>query len=179
MMAFLLSPLGRWIIGVGAALAVILGAWLYVTGLQHEAATAKALAANEAVQIVNLQAQAKRLAATQAITDQSASQYAAQYAKLQADNSALLLKVKSYVSPKADAACVVNNGLIRLLHDAAGGVSANPVPAPAPGADDAASGVALSTIGATGVQAIGAFNANAAELTALQDWIRQQEQLGP
>lgn len=83
----------------------------------------------------------------------------------------LIEKAPDYVTPKADARCVVPVGFVRL-HDAAA-AGQDPVPDPAARADDAASGVALSAVGATVAGNYGGCRENAAKLTDLQAWLIQ------
>ena len=84
----------------------------------------------------------------------------------------LTKEVPVYVTAKDDAACVVNNGFVRLWNGATG-VSGLP-DAPAE-SDDAPSGVPLSEVGRADVANYGASQANAAELAALQAWVIKQQ----
>jgi hypothetical protein len=86
-----------------------------------------------------------------------------------------LNEVKSHVSPKADADCPLPLGFVRLFNDAAHGA----VPQAAAGADDTASGLALSDVAETTVANDGQYDQVADQLRALQDWIREQEALRP
>lgn len=83
-------------------------------------------------------------------------------------------EVPIYVSKAADNACVVPGGFVRV-HDA--GATNLPV-APGPGvADDAASGLALSTVAASVVDNYSQCHANAEQLRALQQWVRESQSL--
>lgn len=84
----------------------------------------------------------------------------------------IIQKVPVYVSAKADAACTVNAGFVRL-HDAA--AHALPAPEPSGAADDAPAGIALSAVGATTAANYAACNANAEQLTQLQELVRQYQ----
>ena len=80
-------------------------------------------------------------------------------------------EVPIHVTEKADAACVVPLGFVRVFNDAAHG----PVPGPAAGTDDAASGVALSEVAKTSVQNAGEYDLISEQLKALQEWVRKQQ----
>ncbi len=84
----------------------------------------------------------------------------------------LTKEIPAHVTPKDDAGCTLNLGAVRLLDDAARGLPA--VPDAAGGADDAPSGVALSTLVATDIGNDAAAVANAQQLSALQAWVRAQ-----
>ena len=89
--------------------------------------------------------------------------------------------VPKYITVKSDAKCAIPVGFIRL-HDAA--ASGMPLVSDAAGKPDgtsasapdldADSGVKLSEVGAVVVQNYGEYAQVAAQLTALQDWVRQQ-----
>lgn len=81
----------------------------------------------------------------------------------------IVKEVPVYVTPEADAACVLHRGFVRL-HDAA---AANQVP-DAPGTTDAApAGIALSTAAGTITDNYERCHENAEQLTALQLWISE------
>jgi len=86
-----------------------------------------------------------------------------------------LNEVESHVTPKADAACPVPLGFVRVFNDAAHGS----VPPAAAGADDAPSGVTLSEVAKASVQNDGEYDKLADQLTALQDWVRLQQKANP
>lgn len=89
--------------------------------------------------------------------------------KVREASQTLLEKVRAHVSSEADDRCVVPVGFVRL-HDAA--ASGLPASGPAGLADDAASGTALSGVGAALVQNYGIARENAEQLKALQAWVR-------
>lgn len=89
----------------------------------------------------------------------------------------LVQNVRNYVSPKADAACVVPRGFVRL-HDEAATGRVSGVPIAAGQSDDAASGVELSQVGSTVAGNYGSCRADAARLDALQKWAVEQRDLG-
>lgn len=92
-----------------------------------------------------------------------------------AATTAQIKDVRTHVSEKADADCPVPLGFVRVFNTAAHG----PVPGAAAGADDAASGAQLSTVAKTTVENDGQYDQVAAQLRALQDWIRQQQAIHP
>lgn len=87
----------------------------------------------------------------------------------------LIQEVPVYVTPDADARCVVPAGFVRV-HDAA--AAGRPVPDPAGLADDAPSGLELSAVAATVAENYGdVCAANARQLSDLQAWVREQQRL--
>ena len=94
------------------------------------------------------------------------------------DEAKIITRIKEvpiHVTEKADAACTVPLGFVRVFNDAAHG----PVPGPAAGTDDAASGVALSEVAETSVENSGEYDKLTHQLTALQDWVMQQHKANP
>jgi len=94
------------------------------------------------------------------------------------DEAKTIIRIKEvpiHVTEKADAACVVPLGFVRVFNDAAHG----PVPPAAAGTDDAPSGVALSEVAQASVQNAGEYDAIADQMRALQDWVRQQQKANP
>lgn len=90
----------------------------------------------------------------------------------------LLREVPRYVSPAADARCVVPVGFVRLHDQAASGDRGPPgVPRPAGESDDAASGLGLSAVAPVIVENYGAYHEVADRLSRLQQWVRDQQAL--
>ncbi|MFC0155945.1 hypothetical protein ACFFJ4_20825 [Xanthomonas dyei] len=77
-------------------------------------------------------------------------------------------EIPIYVTQKADAACAIPAGFVRL-HDAA--ASGNPAGPPTGDPDAPATGVTLSGIAGTVAGNYTRCHATAAQLSALQDWI--------
>ncbi|CAH2708997.1 hypothetical protein NCPPB1935_14715 [Xanthomonas campestris pv. nigromaculans] len=77
-------------------------------------------------------------------------------------------EIPIYVTQKADAACAIPAGFVRL-HDAA--ASGNPAGPPAGDPDAPAVGITLSGIAGTVAYNYISCHATAAQLSALQDWI--------
>jgi hypothetical protein len=86
----------------------------------------------------------------------------------------LIREVPIYVTAETDRSYPVPVGLVRL-HDAAALGLPAALPDPAGRADDAPSGVAASTLGETVADNYGTCRANAAQLDALEEWVRQQQ----
>ncbi|ARV24860.1 hypothetical protein [Xanthomonas citri] len=77
-------------------------------------------------------------------------------------------EVPIYVTQKADAACAIPAGFVRL-HDAA--ATGNPAGPPTGDPDAPAAGITLSGIAGTIADNYTSCHATAAQLSALQDWI--------
>lgn len=164
MLAFLLSPVGRWIAGVAAVLGLLAAIWFAGDRHGHKierVRQARALAAAEA-----------KVKATEAHQAQTAQVILQAVEKtrtvIQWKTRTLTKEVPVYVSAQADSRCIVPRGFVRLYDNAASGVS--DVPAPASGSDDADSGLALSAVAATDVANLGAGNEAIAEVRAWREW---------
>ncbi|QZI69516.1 hypothetical protein K5F93_24655 [Pseudomonas protegens] len=101
-------------------------------------------------------------------------EYVDRVVKVYQAGATITKEVPIYVSKAADNACVVPAGFVRV-HDAG---AANLPMAAGPGvADDAASGLALSTVAASVVDNYSQCHANAEQLKALQQWVRESQAL--
>jgi hypothetical protein len=86
----------------------------------------------------------------------------------------LIEKVPVYVTPAADARCIVPLGFVRE-HDAAASGELSAV-SQAPGqSDDAASGLALSAVAATVVGNYGTCRGTAEQLSDLEAWVKAEQ----
>jgi hypothetical protein len=83
----------------------------------------------------------------------------------------IVKEVPVYVTPEADAACVVPRGFVRV-HD---GAASNEVPGPAADSDADPSGVALSTVAEITAENYGTYHEVAEQLKALQKWVAEQQ----
>ena len=103
--------------------------------------------------------------------------------KEQAAQDALNIKVITirkeipvYVSPVQDArsrtGCGISVGFIRVLHAAAKGVAPDTLQLATGQSDDDCADIAPSALADLLAQALGAGNANAEQLNALEDWVR-------
>lgn len=106
------------------------------------------------------------------VTEKVVTKYLAAKAQAAEETRNRIEDVPNHVTPEADAACTVPLGFVRVWNDAVHG----PLPDAARGADDAPSGLACSDIAKAFVEAAGQYDATAGQLTALQEWVRQQHQ---
>ncbi|APF85655.1 hypothetical protein HI806_02120 [Ralstonia solanacearum] len=98
------------------------------------------------------------------------TQYVDRVQTIRLKGDTIIKEIPRYVPIQADASCVVPRGFVRL-HDAAAGA----VPDPGAGdADAAPSGVALSTVAGTVADNYTDSHANSAQLTDLQQLLRDQ-----
>jgi hypothetical protein len=107
------------------------------------------------------------------VTERVVTKYIAAKAKVVEHTQTLIQEVPVYVTPEADARCVVNLGTVRLWQRAVKG----PVPDASAGADDAPSGLACSDLAQAIAQVAGQYDLTASQLTALQSWIQEQRTL--
>lgn len=106
------------------------------------------------------------------VRDRVVTEYVDRVQIVEKRGATIIKEVPVYVSPKADAACAVNTGFVRLHDAAATGVDLPPT-GNASAANDAPSGVALSAVAATNVANYTACNANAEQLSSLQILVRE------
>ena len=102
-------------------------------------------------------------------TVQVVTQYVDRVKIVRETGATIVKEVPVYVSPEADAACVLPRGFVRL-HDAA---AAGRSPEPAGSSDAAPAGIALSTVAGTVADNYERCHENAEQLIALQAWGRQ------
>lgn len=106
------------------------------------------------------------------VRDNVVTEYVDRVQVIKERGATIIKEVPVYVSAKADAACVVNAGFVRV-HDAAAGNL--PAPEPSGAADEAPSGIALSTVAATSAGNYATCNETAERLTRLQEYVREYE----
>jgi hypothetical protein len=163
-MSFFARPPGSWI---ACALAVVAGVWWYGHHQYNNGyLAAQEEAAGAARPIIVKQGE---------ITHDVVTKYITVAAETKAKTIIRIKEVPIHVTEKADAACTVPLGFVRVWNDAAHG----PVPGPAAGTDDAASGVALSEVAQAAVQNSGEYDLLANQMMALQDWVRLQQKANP
>jgi hypothetical protein len=145
--------------------------FIHIEGLGAQLADLKAkdAAALKAAQAHVATVQAAQTQATASVM----AAYTPAVAAIATNSQTLSQEVPTYVTPKDDAGCVINNGAFSLLDAAAGGLPA--LPNTPTSADDAPSGVALSTLVGTDVSNDAAALENADQLAALQAWVRAQQ----
>ncbi len=150
--------------------ATVAAAWLWghhvgAAGVQSEWDASKA---SQAEALAKVQVSAAQ------VTTKVVTQYVDRVKVVHDKAAAIVKKVPVYVTAKADAACTVPAGFVRV-HDAA--AQGTELPDAATGADEAPSGVALSTIAGTVAGNYGLCRETAQQLSSLEDWARQQAAL--
>lgn len=108
------------------------------------------------------------------VRDKIVTQYVDRVQVIKERGATIIKEVPVYVSAKADAACTVNAGFVRV-HDAA--ANALPAPEPSGAADEAPSGVALSAVAVATAENYVTCNANAEQLSQLQGYFREYQEL--
>ena len=124
-------------------------------------------AATTAQQLAQAQAQIRQAEATVQVV----TKYVDRLKIVRETGATIIKEVPVYVSPEADAACVLPRGFVRL-HDAA---AAGRVPEPAGGSDAAPAGIALSAVASTVADNYERCHETGEQLTALQAWIREMK----
>lgn len=108
------------------------------------------------------------------VRDRVVTEYVDRVQFVEKRGATLIKEVPVYVSAKADAACTVNAGFVRL-HDAAANGADVPAAGPTGAADEAPSGIALSAVAETTVGNYTDCRANAEQLNQLQEYVRQYQ----
>ena len=144
-----------------ALLAVALVVFGWVKGVGHVQAEWDAANTRQAQQ-VSVVKQRQAEATVQVVT-----KYVDRVKIVRETGATIVKEVPVYVSPEADAACVLPRGFVRL-HDAA---AAGRVPESAGGADAAPAGIALSTVAGTVADNYERCRENSEQLIALQAWL--------
>lgn len=121
-----------------------------------------------AIQQQTLQAAAARERQAQA-TVKVVTQYVDRVRVVREKGDTIFKEVPIYVPVQADAACTINRGFVRL-HDAA---AAGELPDSARDANEAAAGIALSTVAGTVAANYQTCHENAEQLRALQVWVSE------
>lgn len=156
--------LNNWLVGLICAGLIFCAGCLF--GSWYETRDAQQVAAEQLRQAFE---QGQALGT---VRDKIVTEYVDRVQVITERGQTIIQKVPVYVSAEADAACTVNAGFVRL-HDAA--AHALPAPEPSGAADDAPAGIALSAVGATTAANYAACNANAEQLTQLQELVRQYQ----
>lgn len=146
-----------------ALLAVALIGFGWVKGAGHVQSEWDAANTRQALQ-VSVVKQRQAEATVQVVT-----KYVDRVKIVRETGATIVKEVPVYVSPEADAACVLPRGFVRL-HDAA---AAGRVPEPAGGSDAAPAGIALSTVAGTVADNYERCHENAEQLIGLQAWITE------
>lgn len=159
--------IAKWalrILGPLALLAAVF-AWGHATGARSVRDDWNAANAAQAIKLAEAEARAER------VTTKVVTEYVDRVRVVREKAKTIVKEVPVYVTPEADAACVVPRGFVRV-HD---GAARNEVPGPAADSDDAASGVALSTVAEVTAENYGTYHEVAEQLKALQKWVAEQQ----
>lgn len=115
---------------------------------------------------------AKHDAVAEKVTTKVVTQYVDRVQVVHEKARTIVKEVPVYVTKTEDLACTIPTGFVRL-HDAA---AANvPLPNTAGPADEKPSGIALSGVAETVTVNYEQYHEVVEQLTALQDWVRQQQ----
>jgi hypothetical protein len=148
---------------LGVALLAALGAYVWFTGQRIDRAEARATTAEASASAARAD-----LAASKA-SEHIVTRYVDRVHTIYVHGATLTQKVPVYVTAHDDAQCTVSLGFVRL-HDAAAASAA--LPDTAGSSDARPSDLALSAVASTVVGNYTTCHATAAQLTALQDWVR-------
>lgn len=147
----------------GAGLLAALAAWYVFT--QHQLAQARAEVIRAASRADGLSAQLEAAKQDTRIV----TRYVDRVRTVHERGATIVQKVPVYVPRAVVSACTVNRGFVRVLNAAA---SSTDLPATATLADATAAGVGLDTVAGSVVGNYTTCHATAAQLTALQAWVR-------
>lgn len=110
------------------------------------------------------------------VTQAAGEKAATRQAEIRYVTRTIVEKVPEYVTAEADRTCVLPVGFVRV-HDAAAAGEGDALPEPAGQSNDAPSGVACSAAAVTIAGNYGDYAVVAAQLTDLQQWVRDQQAL--
>lgn len=161
MMAILLSVLRK--VGPWLLLALLVLAGVLYLKQQSRRAEARARHAEQAAARMQAELAQARLGERVVI------RYVDRVGSVRAHAATLQREIPRHVTTTADAACPVPVGFVRL-HDAA--AQGMPIDPAAGNPDAPAPGIALSGVAATVAGNYATCHETAAQLTALQDWVR-------
>ncbi len=160
----------RWPLAIAAALlATYIGVRVMVSNAYQRGYADADVVCKSAIAV----ALDKDAAARAPITYYWGAQHELNQAPIRQFTQILLTEVPHYVSPAADAACVVPVGFVRLHDAAARGAGAVPDASAEP--NDAASAVALSTVGGAVAGNYGLCLGIRQQLLDLQGWVAAQQ----
>lgn len=154
-------------------LAIVMAAGLlyalgYVSGASNERIN------HQALEETRLRQSFEQGQALGTVKEKVVVEYVDRIVKVHQAGASLIKEVPIYVTKTADDACVVADGFVRV-HDA--GAANLPLAAGPSVTDGSASGVALSTVAASVVDNYSQCHANAEQLRALQQWVRESQAL--
>lgn len=164
-LSLLLSSVGRY----AMVAAVAFGGGFYlawdIKSTQEQAALAKAV--ERVVDTTKKQ---------DAVTEHSVSEGETHQAEIRYVTKEVIKNVPVYINRKADSGCSVPVGAVRLLSSAASGVP--PVPNASGQSNDAPAGIELSSVVGAAVEDIGTCRGSRQALIDLQNWIKEQRNVG-
>lgn len=158
----LLADIGVFVI---CSVLVFLGGWHY--GARHVQTAWNAQIATDA------QIEALHAVHVEAVSGLVLTQYMDRYQVVLTQGATITKEITRYVTPAMDARYLVPWGFVRLYNGSARG--ALPDAGATGPADDSPAPVVLSDVASSLVDNFTACRANAEQLSALQDWIRQQQ----
>ncbi len=147
--------------------ALLLAAAIVASGwwIKHRIAAADARAVTAEATVKRLQGELQQAR----LSERVITRYVDRVRVVRQRGATITREVPIYVTAKADAACPIPVGFVRVHDSAAQNLPLDP-PAGAP--DAPAPGIALSTVAATVAGNYTACHETAAQLTALQAWVR-------
>jgi hypothetical protein len=155
---------------LGAGLLAAVAGYLWLTHARLEHAEARATTAESTASTLRDQ-----LVAAKA-SERIVTKYVDRVQVIHQRGATITREVPVYVTPQADAACTLPLGFARVHDAAAAGAD---LPGPDGSADAAPSGIALSAVARTVVDNYTTCHATAAQLTALQEWVRANSERTP
>jgi hypothetical protein len=161
---FVRSPLGRYLLGAAAVLALLGGVWAVGDGHGHASEKARQARALAKAQARVAKTDARNVQIVQAIREPAEKTRAV----IQWRTRYLTQEVAQHVTPEADRRCIVSRGFVRLYNAAASGLPA--VAGAAGGPDNADSGLALSAVAETDVANLGTGAEAINEVKAWREW---------
>lgn len=159
-----------------ALLAAMLGTALHLQSAADEARADAKSASQQAAGLAAALKQSRQETTLARKSVQVVTKYVDRVQVIQAAAKTITKEIPVYVTPSADASCVVTAGFVRIHDAAAAGTAADP----ATGNPDApAAGIALSDVAGVTADNYAQYHTVAAQLTALQDYVATSCQATP
>lgn len=162
-----MNPLvAKYALRILAPLAILLAvfAFGYSRGASNVRADWNADVAQRQLALADAEARASK------ITTKIVTEYVDRVRVIREKGQTIVKEVPVYVTPKADAACVVPRGFVRV-HD---GAARNQPPGAPEATDDAPAGIALSAVAEITADNYRTYHEVAEQLRALQQWVAEQ-----
>lgn len=147
--------------GLALVAAIALGIWT----VKHRIQTAEERAATAETTALRLQGELEQAA----LSERVVIHYVDRVREVRVVGATITREIPIYVTAKADAACPIPAGFVRVHDSAAQGV---PVGEPTGNPDAPVPGLALSAVAATVAGNYTACHETTQQLSALQDWLR-------